>query len=63
MGSVSLTADELAAIADEATRQTEITSAKAAYSALMDGTGTQAERLVRCERVLARLVKETFLSP
>ena len=40
----------------EAERET----AKAQYQALMDGTGTQLERLVRVERVTAYLLKSNF---
>jgi hypothetical protein len=33
---------------------------RAIYVALKNGTGTAAERLTRCERVLARLLKDRF---
>jgi hypothetical protein len=33
---------------------------KAIYTALKNGTGTAAERLSRCERVLARLLRDRY---
>ena len=38
----------------------ELAQIKAVYLALKNGTGTQLERLVRVERVLARLLKDTY---
>jgi hypothetical protein len=60
---VALTQEELDAIADQAAQQQETQQARQAYNALMNGTGTQAERLVRCERVLARVIKSLFTVP
>lgn len=57
---VELTAGELADIAAGEQEATQRQAAKTAYNALMNGTGTQAERLVRCERVLAAVLKQIF---
>jgi hypothetical protein len=55
---VPLTAGELADIAAQATRTTDSTQIKAALTALKNGTGTQADRLARCEKALAYLIRD-----
>ena len=40
--------------------ETERAQAKAVYQDLKDGTGTQLERLVRAERVAARLLRDAY---
>lgn len=40
--------------------KTELTTIKAAYTALKNGTGTQLERLVRVEQVLSRVLKDQY---
>lgn len=57
---VPLTAEELAKKAEESARQTDISQIKAIYTALKNGTGTTAERMARVEKVLARLIKDTY---
>jgi hypothetical protein len=57
---VALTQSELDAIAAETTAQTERDQAKALYQDLKDGVGTATERLERVERVLARILKDTY---
>lgn len=41
-------------------RTADLEQIRLVYSALKNGTGTAAERLARCERVLARLLKDIF---
>lgn len=43
-----------------AERAAELAQIRLAYNALKNGTGTAGERLTRCERVLARLLKDIF---
>lgn len=50
---VALTAEEIAAI-------TEREAAKAVYQDLKNHVGTQTERLIRCENVLAYILKDTY---
>lgn len=57
---VELSTSELAAIAEQEEEQTQTAAAKKAYTALMDGTGPAAQRLVRCERVIARILRHTL---
>lgn len=57
---VALTAEELAARAEEASRQTEIAQIRSVALDLRDGAGTAGERLGRCERVLFRLLKDNY---
>jgi len=53
---VALSQGELDGLAEQAERDI----AKTFYQDLKDGTGTQLERLVRVERVLARLLKDAY---
>ena len=53
---VALTQAEL----DELAEQAERDIAKSMYQDLKDGTGTQLERLERCEQVTARLLKDIY---
>lgn len=57
---VALSAAELATIADQSETNAATVAAKAAYQDLIAGTGTTAQRLTRCERVLARILRHTF---
>jgi hypothetical protein len=52
--------DQIAGEAFQVQRAVELDQIRAAYAALKAGTGTAAERLTRCERVLARLLKDMF---
>lgn len=45
---------------DEQDSAAELAQIRAAYLALKNGEGTQLQRLVRVERVLARLLKDTY---
>jgi hypothetical protein len=44
----------------EADRAADLEQIRAVYLALRNGTGTASERLTRCERILARLLKDIF---
>jgi hypothetical protein len=52
--------EQLAAEKFIADREADLDQIRAVYLALRSGTGTASERLTRCERVLARLVKDVF---
>jgi hypothetical protein len=52
--------EQLAAEKFQSDRKIDLEQIRAVYLALRAGTGTAAERLTRCERVLARLVKDAF---
>jgi hypothetical protein len=52
--------EQLAAEKFQSDRVADLEQIRAVYLALRNGTGTAAERLTRCERVLARLVKDVF---
>lgn len=45
---------------DEQDNAAELKQVRAVYKDLKNGTGTQAQRLVRVERVLARLIKDNY---
>lgn len=53
-------AEQIAAEQFTAQREQDLAQIRLAYTALKNGTGTAAERLTRCERVLARLLKDIF---
>lgn len=55
---VDKTPEELAAEAAAAERETDYAQLRQVHIALRDGTGTQAERLRRVERVCARLLRD-----
>lgn len=52
------TAPELAAEAEQAEQQADYAQLRTVLGALSGGTGTQAERIRRCELVLSRLLKD-----
>jgi hypothetical protein len=54
------TEEQLAAEKFQFDRNADLEQIKLVYQALRSGTGTAAERLTRCERVLARFVKDAF---
>lgn len=53
-------AEQIAAEQFSAQREQDLAQIRLAYAALKNGTGTATERLTRCERVLARLLKDIF---
>lgn len=57
---VALTAEQLAAIAQRAADETERTQLRALVSDLRSGTGTAAQRQVRLERCVARLIIDSY---
>lgn len=57
----ALTQDELDYLAAQAARQAELDQAKGFYLDLKNGVGTQLERLVRCEKVLAFMLKRAYM--
>lgn len=57
---VGKTPDMLKAEAFAAERDVDLAQVKSIFQALKAGTGTAGERLTRCERVLARLLKDMF---
>ena len=58
--SVPLTTEELDALAAQAAADAEREQAKALYLDLKNGTGTTLERLLRVEKVLAYILKDTY---
>lgn len=57
---VEKSAQQLAADQFSSVREAELAQIRLVYVALKNGTGTAAERLTRIERVLARVLKDTF---
>jgi hypothetical protein len=57
---VNKTAEQLATDQFVAQRETDLAQIRTVYAALKAGTGTTAERIRRCEIVLARLLKDLF---
>lgn len=56
----AMDAGEIAAQQFAVAREADLAQIKLIYAALKNGTGTNAERITRCERVLARLLKDIF---
>ena len=54
------TAAELALAQFIADRAADLLQIRQVYTALKNGTGTNLERIVRCEKVLCRLLKDIF---
>ena len=57
---VAKSTEQLAAEQFNAQREADLEQIRLIYAALKAGTGTAAERLTRCERVLARLLRDVF---
>ena len=57
---VALTAEELQAIADAEADAAELAQLKAVYLDLKNGVGTSTQRLVRVEKVLARVMRDNY---
>ena len=57
---VALTQAEIDARAQAAADADELAQIKAVYQDLKNGVGTQLVRLTRCERVLARMLKDIY---
>ena len=51
---------EVAISQEEQDAATGLAQAKAAYTAIKNGTGTSAQRLARAERVLAYMIKQQY---
>lgn len=54
------TAEQLALEAFTADRAADLQQLRTAYLGLKNGTGTNAERITRCERVLMRMLKDVY---
>ncbi len=57
---VALSQEEMDENAQDEIDRTERNQARAAYQNLIDGVGTNAERLVRVERITARLLRDRY---
>ncbi len=57
---VALSQEQQDAYTQRQADQAERAQAKALYQALKNGTGTQGERLLRVEKVLARLLRDAY---